>query len=60
MIEIKGLNKTFGNNQVLKDINLKISKGEKIVIIGPSGSRKVNIVKMHQFIRGYNFRKNNI
>ena len=40
MIKIQNLNKKFGNNEVLKDINLDINKGEVVAIIGPSGSGK--------------------
>ena len=38
MIEIKHLNKYFGDLHVLKDINLTVKRGEKLVMIGPSGS----------------------
>ena len=41
MIEVINLTKSFGDLQVLKGINLTIEKGEKVVIIGPSGSAKV-------------------
>uniref|UniRef100_UPI003AF0BA76 ATP-binding cassette domain-containing protein n=1 Tax=Collinsella stercoris TaxID=147206 RepID=UPI003AF0BA76 len=40
MIEIRGLNKYFGDLHVLKDIDLTVKEGEKLVIIGPSGSGK--------------------
>ena len=40
MISVKNLCKSFGDHQVLKDINEHIAPGEKIVIIGPSGSGK--------------------
>ena len=45
MIEIKNLNKKFGNNHVLKGINTNISKGEVVVIIGPSGSGKSTFLR---------------
>ena len=38
MIDVKGLTKTYGDHQVLKGINEHIHKGEKVAIIGPSGS----------------------
>lgn len=45
MVEIKKLNKWFGTNHVLKDINLKISQGEVVVILGPSGSGKSTLLR---------------
>ena len=39
-IRIEGLNKYFGGNHVLKDINLEIKAGETFCIIGPSGTGK--------------------
>lgn len=45
MIEIKNLNKSFGKNHVLKNINTTISQGEVVVIIGPSGSGKSTFLR---------------
>ncbi len=45
MIEIKNLHKTFGNNSVLKGVNLTIEEGETNVIIGKSGSGKSVLLK---------------
>ena len=39
VINIKNLNKKFGANEVLRDINLTVDKGEVVAIIGPSGSK---------------------
>ena len=45
MIEIEDLNKTFGNNHVLKGITTTIKKGEVVVVIGPSGSGKSTFLR---------------
>jgi phospholipid/cholesterol/gamma-HCH transport system ATP-binding protein len=45
MIEIVNLHKRFGKNEVLQGVNLKISKGETIVIIGRSGEGKSVLIK---------------
>ncbi|RKY93743.1 MAG: ABC transporter ATP-binding protein [Ignavibacteriae bacterium] len=45
MIEIKNLHKSFGNNNVLRGINLTIETGETIVIIGKSGCGKSVLLK---------------
>lgn len=45
MIEAINLRKCYGDLTVLKDINLKIDKGEKVVIIGPSGSGKSTFLR---------------
>ncbi|MDX8440231.1 amino acid ABC transporter ATP-binding protein [Mesorhizobium australafricanum] len=44
-IQIKGVSKWFGAFQALKDINLNVRKGEKIVICGPSGSGKSTMIR---------------
>ena len=45
LIQINHLKKTFGNHEVLKDINLTISQGEVISIIGPSGCGKSTFLR---------------
>lgn len=41
LIEFKGFNKFFGEQQVLNEIDLQVKSGEVIVILGPSGCGKV-------------------
>ncbi|MFG0834700.1 amino acid ABC transporter ATP-binding protein [Aeromonas bivalvium] len=45
VVELKGVNKWYGEFHVLRNINLKVSKGEKIVICGPSGSGKSTMIR---------------
>lgn len=45
IIELKNVNKFFGNLHVLKDISLQVHKGEVVVIIGPSGSGKSTLCR---------------
>jgi len=45
MIEIKNLNKSYGDLRVLNDINVDIKKGEVIAIIGPSGGGKSTFLR---------------
>jgi general L-amino acid transport system ATP-binding protein len=44
-IRIEGLNKWFGDFQVLRDIDLTVAKGERIVVCGPSGSGKSTLIR---------------
>ena len=44
-IRIAGLNKWYGTFQALRDINLDVRKGERIVICGPSGSGKSTLIR---------------
>lgn len=56
MIQMNNVNKWYGDFHVLKDINLKVKKGEKIVICGPSGSGKSTTIRcmnrLEQFQEG--------
>lgn len=45
LLEIKNLKKSFGENEVLKDISLNVDKGEVLCIIGPSGSGKSTLLR---------------
>ena len=44
-VEMVGVNKWYGEFHVLKDVNLKVTRGEKIVICGPSGSGKSTMIR---------------
>ena len=44
-VEIAGLNKWYGAFHVLRDVNLKVARGERIVICGPSGSGKSTLLR---------------
>lgn len=44
-LSVKGLAKSFGNNEVLKNIDLEVNKGEVVSIIGPSGSGKTTMLR---------------
>ena len=45
LIKVEGLEKAFGDLQVLKGINNEIHKGEVLVVIGPSGSGKSTFLR---------------
>ena len=50
MIDIKGLYKAFGDNEVLKGIDLSIKEKEVVVIIGPSGSGKSTLLRCMNYL----------
>ncbi len=45
IIEMKDVNKWFGDFQVLKDVNLEVNQKQKIVVCGPSGSGKSTLIR---------------
>src|SRR3954451_21189132 len=45
MIQVKNLKKSFGKNEVLKDINVTVKNQEVVVVIGPSGSGKSTFLR---------------
>lgn len=46
MIELQGVTKSFGSLQVLKGIDLTITKGEVVSIVGPSGAGKTTLLQL--------------
>ncbi len=50
MLEVKNVQKSFGANQVLKGVDLKVEKGDIIVILGPSGSGKTTFLRCLNFL----------
>ena len=44
-IHISEMNKWYGNFHVLRDINLEVMRGERIVVCGPSGSGKSTLIR---------------
>jgi len=45
MVRIQNLRKSFGETEVLRDINLEVRRGEVVVILGPSGSGKSTMLR---------------
>lgn len=50
MLEVIGLKKSFGDTEVLKNIDFKVEKGEVIAVIGPSGSGKTTLLRCISFL----------
>lgn len=50
VIQIKGVRKSFGKNEVLKGVSLDVKTGEVVVILGPSGSGKTTLLRCVNFL----------
>ncbi|GHU98902.1 arginine ABC transporter ATP-binding protein [Spirochaetia bacterium] len=50
MIEITGIKKSFGDNQVLKGFDFSVAEGEVVAVIGPSGSGKTTLLRCINFL----------
>ena len=53
IIEIKGLNKWYGDFHALKEVNLNVKEGEIIVICGPSGSGKSTLIRCVNYLEKF-------
>jgi len=50
MVEIRGLKKSFGDNHVLRGVDISIQQGDVVVILGPSGSGKTTLLRCVNFL----------
>jgi L-cystine transport system ATP-binding protein len=50
MLEINNIHKSFGNNEIIKGVDLTIEKGDVVVILGPSGSGKTTLLRCINFL----------
>ena len=46
ILNMSNIQKSFGGNHVLKDISIKVDKGEVVSVIGPSGSGKSTLLRL--------------
>ncbi|MFC4001451.1 amino acid ABC transporter ATP-binding protein [Prauserella oleivorans] len=45
VVQVRGVDKSFGENRVLADVDLEVHEGEVVVVIGPSGSGKTTLLR---------------
>ena len=50
MVKLENIHKSFGENHILKGVDLDIKKGEVVVILGPSGSGKTTLLRTINFL----------
>src|SRR5579871_6385884 len=50
MIDVRGLNKFFGERHVLTDIDFPVKRGECVAVIGPSGSGKSTLIRCVNYL----------
>lgn len=60
IIEINHLRKSFGENEVLKDISVTVNKGEVVTIIGSSGSGKSTFLRCINLLEKTNRRRDHL
>lgn len=50
MLRIKDVHKSFGQNEILKGVDIDIQKGDVVVVLGPSGSGKTTLLRCINFL----------
>lgn len=50
MLHVQNIHKSFGQNEILKGVDIKISQGDVVVILGPSGSGKTTLLRCIEFL----------
>ena len=50
LLSIRGVRKAFGDQTVLRDVNLEVDKGDVVAILGPSGSGKTTLLRCLNFL----------
>src|SRR5215470_13712185 len=50
MIDVRGLNKFFGERHILRDIDFPVKRGECVAVIGPSGSGKSTLIRCINYL----------
>lgn len=50
MLHIKNIHKSFGQNEILKGVDIDIQKGDVVVVLGPSGSGKTTLLRCINFL----------
>jgi polar amino acid transport system ATP-binding protein len=53
MLEMSGVVKRFGDNEVLRGVSLRVAHGETVVVIGPSGSGKTTLLRCVNMLEDY-------
>ena len=59
-IQVSGINKSYGETQVLHDVSFKCESGETLVLLGPSGAGKSSLLRVLNLLEGADNGKLNI